>query len=357
MATLQPDPPASGEAISVIVPCFDSEEYLDESLRSVAAQLREDDEIVVIDDGSTDGSVRIASELEAEFAGVRLVTLPCNQGVATARNVGLSNSANPLVAFHDSDDHALPGRLDIQRAFLSEHPEIDLVGSGWKVITPGHQELTRISPPEDHARIVQWLECARPSIHNPTTMMRRSALDGVGTPFRPTLRTSSDADLWFRLLEGGVRFANVGKVLHSYTAHGSQLSSGSVEQQIWTSTFVFVAHRERFEGRSDPLTDWTGFPDLAPIISIASQPVLLELVARLRTVAQRYPGTTFSSQTDDFLAAHGVLDLATPQNVSCRNIRPLLRLAQHGSWQERLRIGTAVTASMLRRPRLGPAPS
>src|SRR6266480_2329719 len=110
--------------VSVIVPTYNRAHVLGESLASVLAERDVDLEVVVVDDGSTDGTAALLAGLGDRR--VRPVVRP-HAGIAAARNAGIAAARAPYVAFHDSDDVALPGRLAVPLAFLGAHPEVDLV--------------------------------------------------------------------------------------------------------------------------------------------------------------------------------------------------------------------------------------
>jgi CDP-glycerol glycerophosphotransferase len=104
-------------AVSVIVPVFQVEPYLEACLRSIAGQTLRDLEIVVVDDGSTDGSLAVAERFAEGDARVRILRQP-NRGLGNARNAGLAAAGGDLVAFVDSDDLLLPDSLARLRATL-----------------------------------------------------------------------------------------------------------------------------------------------------------------------------------------------------------------------------------------------
>src|SRR5204863_67260 len=110
--------------VSVIVPTYNPAHVLGESVASLLAEREVDLEVVVVDDGSTDDTAALLAGLGDRR--VRAVIRP-HAGIAAARNAGIAAARAPYVAFHDSDDQALPGRLTVPLAFLDAHPEVDLV--------------------------------------------------------------------------------------------------------------------------------------------------------------------------------------------------------------------------------------
>jgi glycosyltransferase involved in cell wall biosynthesis len=109
--------------LTVIIPAYNREQYLGEAIRSALEQTRPPDEIIVVDDGSTDSTVAVAKS----FGGVVRCLSQQNGGVASARNHGVEASSGELLAFLDSDDMWFPQKLEWQLRHLDSHPETDMV--------------------------------------------------------------------------------------------------------------------------------------------------------------------------------------------------------------------------------------
>ena len=119
--------------VSVVVPTYNRAHVLGESLASLLAERDVDLEVVVVDDGSTDGTAALLARLGDPR--VRALQRP-HAGIAAARNAGLAAARAPYVAFHDSDDRALPGRLAVPLAFLERHPDVGLVIQNGRMLPP-----------------------------------------------------------------------------------------------------------------------------------------------------------------------------------------------------------------------------
>ncbi|WP_129671687.1 glycosyltransferase family A protein [Candidatus Chloroploca sp. Khr17] len=148
------------ERVSVIIPVYNGERFLAEALQSVLDQTLPPDEIIVVDDGSTDGSAAVA----AQFAGVHLLR-QTNRGVGAALNLGLSHARGDLFAFLDADDRWLPDKLARQVAALNADPTLDMVFGHVRQFQDG-QDCT-----EEH----------RPGISRVALLIRRQAFERVGT--------------------------------------------------------------------------------------------------------------------------------------------------------------------------------
>jgi glycosyltransferase involved in cell wall biosynthesis len=107
-------------SVSVIIPTFNRSQYLPRAIESVLSQLLDYDELIIVDDGSTDETPKIIEKYKGHIKYIRSEHL----GAGGARNVGINAATCPLIAFLDSDDEWLPHKLDIQRSLLSARPDI-----------------------------------------------------------------------------------------------------------------------------------------------------------------------------------------------------------------------------------------
>ena len=191
--------------ISVILPVHNRADVLPRAIRSVIDQELSDFELIVIDDGSTDDSAKVAESFEDDR--IRLIRLDRNRGGNAARNEGIRAAKSPLIAFLDSDDRYLPNKLACVAAEFNRRPKLDLlVDSFVKVQPPGSRkaEVVRRNPLIDDreqfrtALFTRQLWKATPSI----TVRRDIALE-AGL-FDETLRRLQDFDFLIRVSE----FAN-----------------------------------------------------------------------------------------------------------------------------------------------------
>src|SRR5690349_19472505 len=114
--------------VSIITPAYNAAGYLDETLRSIRAQTVSDWELLLVDDGSTDATLRIARTAAARDRRVRVIATP-NQGQSLARNLAMREARGRLFALLDSDDLWLPHYLEAQIAVLEQHPDIAVVSA------------------------------------------------------------------------------------------------------------------------------------------------------------------------------------------------------------------------------------
>lgn len=204
--------------ISVVIPTHDRVTVLGRAIRSVLGQKFPAAEVLVVDDGSTDGTVRM---VERHFPQVGVVRQP-NHGVSAARNAGIAQSRGDWIALLDSDDEWLPDKLAKQVELLSRHPESRISHTGEIWIRNG----VRVNPGKRHrkpdGRIFRNclpLCCVSPS----SILLKRSVIDEVGE-FDESLPACEDYDLWLRIFSRyPVRLVDEALIV-KYGGHPDQLS-------------------------------------------------------------------------------------------------------------------------------------
>jgi glycosyltransferase involved in cell wall biosynthesis len=217
----------AGPLVSVVVPVYNVAAFLREALHSLFAQDYEPFEVVVIDDGSTDGSGAIARS----YPGVRYLRQE-NQGPAAARNAGIAAARGEIVAFADADDVQLPTRLSVQVGYLIEHPEISA--------TLGRQVW--ITPPPGAVPDVVWGDLD--GIPAMTMVARKRTLTELGG-FDPRLRGPEDTDLLIRMREGGHRFVVLPEIVMRRRYHGENLVAGRYDVVAQTALIRAKLERSR----------------------------------------------------------------------------------------------------------------
>lgn len=186
--------------VSVVMPSYNNATYLKAAIDSVLDQDYPNLELIVVDDGSTDDSVTI---LKGYGERIRFIC-QSNQGPAAARNTGLREVSGDYVAFHDSDDLWLPGKVHAQVELLQQHPEYVACYTRWLVWDGSEMKQPLLNPHED--LIISdfgtgWLYVPLLKVsllHTITVMIRRDAVRQVGF-FSEDLRIGEDHHYWLRL--------------------------------------------------------------------------------------------------------------------------------------------------------------
>jgi glycosyltransferase involved in cell wall biosynthesis len=181
--------------VSVMIGVYNGAPYLAEAIESVVAQDYEPLELIVVDDGSTDGSADVARG----FPGVHVVRQE-NGGNGSARNRAVEEASGELYAFLDADDRFTPGKLTLQKAALDADPGLDMVfGHVREFVSPELDEETRarIRPPA-----VAPMPWTSPNL----MLIRRDSFHRVGA-FTTAVRVGVTVDWFARASEAGLRYA------------------------------------------------------------------------------------------------------------------------------------------------------
>src|SRR5690606_10854235 len=111
--------------ISVIIPVYNAQKYIEKAVASVL-QFQEVQEVLLIDDGSKDRSLKICTSLAQKHPKIKVLTHPDNQnrGVSASRNLGIDNATHDFITFLDADDYWLPNRFDAERKIFQD-PKVD----------------------------------------------------------------------------------------------------------------------------------------------------------------------------------------------------------------------------------------
>jgi len=195
--------------VSVVIPVFNGEAFLREAVESVMAQKYSPVEIIIVDDGSTDGTAEMARSLPETVRYLH----QSNQGPAAARNRGIEHAQGSLIAFADADDLWPEGKLELQLPYLLRDPAIEIV-------------LGRIQQ-------VRLEEFAEPtfSVNLGSAIIRKSVFERVGL-FDETMRYSEDVDWFMRAREAGAAIVTIDAVTLLYRQHEQNMTRGKSASEL-----------------------------------------------------------------------------------------------------------------------------
>jgi glycosyltransferase involved in cell wall biosynthesis len=202
--------PSSGPPlVSIVTPSYNMAKYLAETIESVLAQDYPNIEYIVIDGGSTDGSLEI---LERYRDRLRYVSEP-DHGPSDAAAKGLGQARGEIVTWLNADDTLLAGAVRIAAAYLQEHPETDVVyGEGWWIDENGAVISRYPTLPFDEKTLERDCFICQPAAFLRASSYRRCPLD-------PNVARSFDYDLWIRMAKAGFRFASIPEYLAKSRMH------------------------------------------------------------------------------------------------------------------------------------------
>jgi glycosyltransferase involved in cell wall biosynthesis len=203
---------------SVVIPAYNAAAFLEETLAGVLAQSQRPLEVLVVDDGSTDGTGAIAERFGSPVRCIRQE----NRGLSEARNRGIREARGGLIALLDADDLWLPAKLERQAALLEAEPRALAAFTLTDYIDAEGRVLRRSAAPRypDLVRALLLHSCV---VGPPSAaLIRREALDRVGL-FDPRFSQCADWDMWLRLAEAGP-IVYVEEPLVRYRVHASNMS-------------------------------------------------------------------------------------------------------------------------------------
>ena len=243
--------------VSVVMPIYNGAAFLASSIDSVLAQTIPDFELILVDDGSTDGTAEIIRDYAARDARIVPVAKP-NSGIADTLNRGLAVARGEWVARLDSDDLMVPERLERQLAFMAANPDAIAAGSYYEIIDPaGASHGTRLPLPRTRDELAGFLAAREPlSFLHPSMMFRRqTALDLHG--YDKQTEPAEDVDLFARMLATGAPILIQPEVLLRYRVHSNAVSAKSATQQFMKVAWTYHNFYAAREGR--PTLSYQGF--------------------------------------------------------------------------------------------------
>jgi glycosyltransferase involved in cell wall biosynthesis len=214
---------------TVLMPVYNGELFVRDAIASILHQTYREFELLIIDDGSTDGTPNILSDHQQRDSRI-VVHRQDNQGLIATLNRGLSIARGTFIARMDADDIALPRRLAKQVAFLSKRPDVGILGTAyWLIEESGrHIDLKRFPASDLHIR---WANLLAPAFGHPTVMVRRDLLVNHKLRYDPAFPDVEDYELWRQVLRHS-RGANLGDALLERRDHPGSISNRHREAQL-----------------------------------------------------------------------------------------------------------------------------
>jgi len=232
--------PAEGD-ISVIIPYYNREEFVDDAVQSVLAQTLKPLEIIIVNDCSRESSRR---HLDRYASVCQIVDLPKNVGLAGSRNAGIRVARGRYIALLDDDDIWLPEKLEVQRAYMQEHPDCPAVTSWVTAFFSNKPDDLWVQFDKNPIRLSQALNewyWAVPS----TLMIRTDALRAVGG-FNPSFRECEDREFMIRFCAAGYSIEGIPRSLVRFRRTGQSCLSGRKWRMYGVHMRIAWLHRTVF---------------------------------------------------------------------------------------------------------------
>ena len=235
----------STPSVSVVMPLYNTMKYVAEAIESILLQTFTDFELIVVDNGSTDGSLEYARSLTDQR--VRVITEEA-RGAGWATNAGFKASRAELVAIMDADDVAHPDRLRQEVEFMNANPEVVLLGTRFAFLV-GSETVPVPPQPREHEQICEALASGRPVVCNPSLMARAWAVRAVGFIRLPG--DGADFDFFLRMSEVG-KVYNLPALLHYYRLHDESTSIVRMLEVNRVIAFSLACARARAKAEAEP---------------------------------------------------------------------------------------------------------
>jgi glycosyltransferase involved in cell wall biosynthesis len=209
---------SSKPLVSVVLPVYNGEKYLADAINSILVQTFSDFELILIDDGSTDGSLKILKVFEQRDPRVRVIARE-NHGLVNTLNDAIDIALGSWLARMDQDDIALPNRLERQLEWLGTRGA-DISGSWVQRFGSSDKRLVKLRQTDEAIKMEILF---RSPFAHPSVMMRTELAKRL--KYNMECEKAEDYDLWERAAEAGYKMTNVQEVLLMYRVHDTQISS------------------------------------------------------------------------------------------------------------------------------------
>lgn len=209
--------------ISIVMPVYNAQEYLCQSIDSILKQTFTDFELIIVDDGSTDNSTKIVYG----YKDPRIHLILNEHNFIQSLNIGVTAAIGKYVARMDADDIMLPKRLQLQYEFMENNPNIDISGSWMQSF--GQQEY--VMKNATYYKDILCLAILHPPLYHPTIIMKRDIissfpiLNNISQFYNEKYTYAEDYHCWIELIKMGFVFANIPEVLVKYRCSNSQVTA------------------------------------------------------------------------------------------------------------------------------------
>lgn len=233
--------------VTVLLPVYNGERYIAETIQSVLNQSFSDFELLIINDGSTDNTKSIVHGFAD--SRIRIIDNDVNRKLIATLNRGLNLAQGEYIARIDADDACLPNRLNLQVNFLDQHPDYGMVGGGMNVFREYNKSIRFRKARQGYEELKCQL-LLQNTFNHPTVMIRRSVLEKYDLKYE-NFPHAEDYDLWIRLTEKAP-CDNLSEALILYRHHEDQVSN---KYNTVQAESVKTIHRRLFDQLSLPYDD------------------------------------------------------------------------------------------------------
>lgn len=213
--------------VSIITSVYNSEKYINETIKSVLWQTYKNFEMILVDDCSTDNSLNVIQPFIEQDSRIKLIQLPENSGAAVARNAAIEAARGQYIAFLDSDDIWLPDKLQKQLNFMEKN-NYPFVFSAYDKIDNKGEIFGHVGVPNK----VSYIDILKTCSIGCLTVVYDT--ECFGKVYMPLIRKRQDFGLWLRLLKKTNYAYGLNETLAQYRVHSDSISANKVNAAIFT---------------------------------------------------------------------------------------------------------------------------
>ncbi|GAA3535823.1 glycosyltransferase family A protein [Zobellella aerophila] len=243
--------------ISVLIPSYNVEKYIDEALVSILNQSYHELEVVIVDDCSTDRTYEICQKYARNDKRIKLFRNKENKGIARTLNFALSQASGEYVVRMDADDISVENRIERMHQFLLDNSHVDIVGSATITINEEGKELGIYTPLEYHADLIKTVNFSSPLLH--IWMCKKSVYERVGTYRFPPVE---DYDFMLRCINSGIIIHNLMEPLYKVRIRNGNTADSYGFRQLKAFESASKAYRENklheliIDLQPSPCSEW-----------------------------------------------------------------------------------------------------
>lgn len=237
--------------VTVLMPTYNDERYIEEALRSVLFQTMPNFELIIIDDASIDQTSAILAKFAKQDKRIRFFRNKKNLGLTKSLNIGLKHVRSKYIARIDGDDICKKERLEKQVVYMIDHPECDFLATRAVVISEAAKRIKKTKAIFKDIDIKRYLlDIGSPFVHS-SMMMRKETLDELGG-YNEDWPTKQDYELWLRAAFANKKFACLNEPLVFLRFHKDSLSFSEYYENAIRSLILRGYYRAKEKGREIP---------------------------------------------------------------------------------------------------------
>jgi glycosyltransferase involved in cell wall biosynthesis len=271
--------------VSVIMPIFKGEQYLNEALESILLQSFTDFEYIIVCDEPVPTTRQLLSRYQSEDTRVRVIYHDERIGLIASLNLGCRESRGEYIARMDADDIAEPERFARQVQYLDHHPKVGVVGTQALLIDEEGTVIRSVTLPTEPV-VIHWHMLFENCLYHPSVMIRKEVLDEAGS-YNEEATAIEDFDLWSRI-QRIADLANLPEPLLRYRVNPGSITFNNLQTQKTTTAEIQFAEIERYLQRDLTEQERTLLLDLILVRPLESNKDLDELITLLDRIQHSF---------------------------------------------------------------------